>query len=403
MMYEVFNRRDDESINDYINRVCDIREDYGVTWNELAKIINNECDLSYSESKYRKAYNAKMLSDAMQKESVETLKSKEEDTSDEQKSAEELLRTIRLEKVKLSDERVQNNAILRRISREETLKEIAKETADVMCKELPLTSFCELPHTNYEKEAILMISDWHYGMVCDNYWNKYDTDIAKERIATLYAKVSEYCKDNEIRRLHLVNLGDLICGRIHLPLRINSRVDTVTQTMEISEILAEFIDKLSSEMNIEYYDCLDNHSRIEPNKESSLELESFARMIPWYLKSRLSSNWNVHINENKYDPAIISFDVLGHKILGVHGDNDRPQGVVDSLTMMTREPSDLILTAHFHHFSCDEKNETLVVSNSCLMGTDTYAKNLRLSSRPSQNLIICSKDNPMEILYRIPV
>ena len=68
---------------------------------------------------------------------------------------------------------------------------------------------------------------------------------------------------------------------------------------------------------------------------------------------------------------------------------------------MTHEHYDLVLTAHLHHFSADEQNETLVVSNGSLMGTDTYAANLRLSSKASQNLIIVTDDSVAEAIYRI--
>lgn len=55
-----------------------------------------------------------------------------------------------------------------------------------------------------------------------------------------------------------------------------------------------------------------------------------------------------------------------------------------------------------HHFQADEKNRTIALGNGTLMGTDTYAQKLRLSSTPSQNLIIASKDNVTECIYRIP-
>ena len=64
---------------------------------------------------------------------------------------------------------------------------------------------------------------------------------------------------------------------------------------------------------------------------------------------------------------------------------------------------DLILSAHLHHFSADEKNETILISNASLMGTDDYAQSLRLNSKPSQNLIILGEDNPLECIYNIPL
>ena len=89
--------------------------------------------------------------------------------------------------------------------------------------------------------------------------------------------------------------------------------------------------------------------------------------------------------------------------ISIDGDKDKPSTVIDNLTMMTHKHYDLVLTAHLHHFSCDEKNETVVVSNGSLMGTDAYAEKLRLSSKPSQNLIIVSEDNVVDEIHRIVV
>ena len=68
---------------------------------------------------------------------------------------------------------------------------------------------------------------------------------------------------------------------------------------------------------------------------------------------------------------------------------------------MTHKHYDLVVTAHLHHFSADERHETVVVSNGSLMGVDTYAKNLRLTSKSSQNLIIVTDYSPCACIYRI--
>lgn len=388
-----FEREENESVLDYIERVIQVKDDVGLTWEQLAHIINEACDMKYSESFYRKGGYINKFSVIGENE-VATI-------SDEESRIRELLQKVKREKVKLSDERIQNNAYIRQISREETLREIAREIAETIGsnKMLPEPNECVAIG---DKEAILQISDWHYGITCDSYWNKYDPDIAKVRLSKLLKKTTDICKRDGVTRIHVVNLSDLICGRIHLSLRLESRVDTVTQTEQVSEMLAEFLASLSnSGLIVEYYDCTDNHSRIEPNKSDSWDLEAFSRFIPWYLKVRLANYYNIHLNNNEYDPDIISFTSMGHRVLGVHGDKDKPNAVVDSLSMMTKERPDMILTAHMHHFSADEKNEVVVVSNGSMMGTDNYAKNLRLSSKPSQNLIIVSEENVMETLYRI--
>lgn len=386
---EVLARADSETTCDYIDRVCGCREEVGLTWEELAKVINAECGLSYDESHYRKNWKntvAKRAMAAEGKEDTENLK--------------DILARIKKERVKLSDERVQYNADFRKLSREETIKEIAHDFAVQMNGKKILSPYSPIMEGK-NNSAILQISDWHYGIVVNNYWNQYDPEIAEQRISKLRDEVIRRCLMNNVNELHVVNLSDLICGRIHLPLRLQSRFDVITQIMKVSEILAEFLHDLSRHFKVHYYDCIDNHSRLEPNKSENIDLESLARITTWYLKERLSDNIVVH--DNNFGLDIITFTVKGFKIAAVHGDKDKPSAVIDSLSLMTHDIYDLVLTAHLHHFIGDEKNETLMLSNGSLMGTDEYAKNCRLSAKPSQNLIIVTDDNVMDTLYRIVI
>lgn len=409
----ILRKASDESTNSYIDRVCNERINLKLTWKELSTIINQQTGLHYDESHYRKNWQRKQeqekqcnIDSDVKEVSDNNSEIDESNTeeSDEERKLKALLSTIKKERMKVSDQRIQGNAEFRRVSREETIKEIAHDYAVQMnSKKILLpTNQCPCSNNNSTK-AILQISDWHYGIVIDNFWNRYDTDIAKKRVSVLRDIVINRIKQNNVSDLYVVNLADLICGRIHLPLRLQSRVDVITQIMQVTEVLAELIASLSKYTNIHYYDCIDNHSRLEPNKADSLDLESLVRITPWYLKERLEQFGNIDFHENIYGPDIISFNIDGFQIAGVHGDRDKPQDVVDRISMMTHSHYDLILTAHLHHFSCDEKNETLVVSNGSLMGTDEYAKSLRLSNMPSQNMVIVTKNNVADTIYRIPV
>lgn len=56
MVDEKYQIRDGESIDDYMIRVSALGQQNRLTWQEIADIINEETDLSFSESKYRKNY-----------------------------------------------------------------------------------------------------------------------------------------------------------------------------------------------------------------------------------------------------------------------------------------------------------------------------------------------------------
>ena len=361
---------------------------FNLTFYDITDEMNERFNHSYSEGYWRRRYHS-LASDIL-----------EEVSADENKD--DALMALKLERYKLADERTQANAYYRRLSREQTIKEIAIEVADKISSKKILPQFDIAHRANDSKEAILCISDWHYGMDFTNYWNNYNPDIARERIVKLQDMVTKTIVDEGISRLHIVNLGDMIAGRIHLTIRLESRIDVITQTIEVSEILAEFVHALSQYTKIDYYDCADNHSRLEPNKKEALNLETLQRIIPWYLQTRLSNQNDITIHTNNRDGEdIINFNIFDYKIAGVHGDKDRPIDVVNNINLLTKEHFDMILTAHLHHFSADEKDDTLIISNGSLMGTDTYSKNLRLYSRPSQNLIIATPNNCFYSLERM--
>ena len=421
-----------ESELEYVQRMCSTKAANKLSWKGLTELLNNTLGYSFSESYYRKHFNSGDFvktpefetSSSATAESTYTYSAatdcsgecskcddlpvcleawKEELISAEDKIDEKMLK-MRKERTKLNDERAQNNRLINKLAREETIIEIAKDFAKTMTakKRLPAPVCLDwMRDESLQKEGILMLSDWHYGMVCDNPWNKFDPDICRKRVRKLLDKTIEIVTNNHIRKVTVLNLSDLIAGRIHAQIRIESRFDVITQTMEVAEILAEFLHELSMHCKVSYYDCLDNHSRLEPNKNDSMDLESLVRIIPWFLKERLAHVESVHIHENEFGPDIITCNILGHDIIGVHGDHDSPVTGIEKLTLMTHKHYDLFCTAHRHHFYMDEKNHCLIVGNSSLMGTDSYAEKLRLSSDPSQTFIVATTDNVCEAIYRI--
>lgn len=380
---------ENESFDDYCHRIStDIKLSAGLTWEEVAKIINLNCNLDYSESWYRKKEKNRALNNTAFGISLNS-------------SLEDQALFLAKQKVKVSDERVQLNSIIRRLSREETIKDIAKEAASIISKEKPLL-FTTNPTVNLSSDrvGILLLSDWHYGIEISNELNSYNPEIAKLRIDKLCLKIREYGYKNGINTLYIANLGDMIAGNIHLPLRLNSRIDVITQILQVSELLCEFICNLSYNFNIAYYSVLDNHSRIEPNKNDSLDLESLSRITDWYIKERLPQ---VMIDDNKLGKDICTTKILDHNIAFVHGHKDTQATLIKKLNTFTMQHFDLICSAHYHHFSADEECGTLMVANGSIMGTDDYAYSQRLHAKPSQTLIISAPDNVCECIYKINV
>ena len=392
---------DGRYLKDIIIKIISIKEnDPNITWDDVAELVKRECGFDKSESWYRKGVWHNILDEECDKETPI-----EEEKPEEELTIEEKILELKKQKYKLSEERIQTNAYIRRLSREDTILEIAKEAAKEIGKQKQLMDSRPIPifiDSKEPKVGILQLSDWHYGINIDSAFNSYDPFIAQRRIACLCDEVIDNIARENLSELHVFDLGDLICGRIHLTLRLQSRIDTITQTLEVSEILCEFLNRLSTTgIKVYFYSCLDNHSRVEPNKSDSLDLESLARIIPWYIKNRLGDV--IKVVDNKFGPDIITANILGHSVIAVHGHDDAPINNLDRLTMLTKQHWDILLTAHNHHFYADERNEIIILGNGTLMGTDQYAEKKRLSSKPSQNLIIATKDNVISNIKRILV
>lgn len=426
------DRNPNESDMEYVQRMCSTKDVNKFSWKSLAEFLNNALGYTYSSSYYRRHFHNGDFARVDVGETTTTataeyvytysdcsnackgdcgncddlpicLETWREELDKTEARIDEKTLAMRKERTKLNDERAHNNRLVKQLAREETIQEIAHDFARTMSakKRLPVPSVTQQFMNIKEEEGILLLSDWHYGMICDNPWNTFSPEICRDRVGSLLERVIHIVDERCLSKVTVMNLSDLIAGRIHTQIRIESRFDVITQIMEVSEILAEFLTDLSLHCKVSYYDCLDNHSRLEPNKNDSMDLESLVRIIPWYLKERLIGNDNVTIHENEFGADIITCQILGHDVIGVHGDHDSPVTGIDKLTLMTHRHYDLFCTAHRHHFYMDEKNHCMIVGNSSLMGTDSYAEKLRLSSDPSQTFIVATKDNVCDCIYKI--
>lgn len=388
-----------------------LKYDEKLTWKQVCDLIYEGHNVIYSVGEISKW--ATMLKDEINKPVNEDYKQMEmnldSEKDDEMTPTPMELKILELKKakVRLSDERIQNNANVRLLARIDSLKEIAEEAADKVASAKPFNVVNKNIVLKSKYVMTVCLSDWHYGIDVDNPFNKYNPDIAKERLNRFVNEVIAMANTYQPKEINIVNLGDLISGRIHSTIRLNNRIDAVTQTIEVAELLAEFINNVYSntEAVVNYYDAIDNHSRVEPNLKESLAAESLVRIIHWFIKQRFvgMDDLGLHINDNDLGPEFVTFKIHNFNVIGVHGHNDKMGSVVKNLTLMTRDQYDLVLTAHMHHPAMEEENKCVVVQNGSLMGVDDYSSNLRCSSFPSQNVIISTTDNPVYAIHTIRV
>jgi len=382
-----YKRKPGESLDEYKIRLCRNKDLYDLRWQDLSELWYEETSEKKSPDWFRKFY--RYFNEGYE------YALKENPVNEEYiKKIEEKKREFEKAKYQFQDQRREYNKLVREQARIDAVRNLLAEEVQKLNNIKPVQWYERTVYpNNFNREGLLLLSDTHYGLFTKNYWNEFNNDEFKRRVKRLITKTIEYGKQNQIKTLHLFLLGDLINGLIHQITRIINTEDAVSQTIHISEILAEVITELANEFEyIKVYNVRGNHDRVTPNKKDEIAKESFNDLIPWYLKARLSNVKNVEFVANKYDDEIIVADILGYKVFGVHGHRDKVSNVVQNLTLMTREFPDYVVMGHIHHHEENEIHKIEVIVNSSFSGVDEYAKELRITSKAAQKFIIFDKD-----------
>lgn len=371
------------------------------TWEELSPILNTELCISEEdwrgESAWRKRYR-------VMQQAWDDVFSKQRFNTKQLGEIEEQTKELFKAKKQFEDQRRECKKLWTEEARFDHLTGKLIESVNRICNEKPLEieDFYDGSEFN---DAILCLADWHYGLVTENIWNKYNTDICKARVSKLIHKVIRYLQRHNIHTLHILLLGDAAHGAIHNSVRVASEEDTCDQLMHVSEIIAEAINALSKYVHtVNVYATYGNHLRTVQNKNDSIHSDNMEKIIPWYLKQRLHDNSKVSIIESEYY-EFIYLNVLGYDIVAAHGDLEKFKSFgVTVNTLFTKKYGrtiDYTISADKHHIEEFESLgiESILVRSLC--GTDDYSNNNRLYSAPGQTLMIFSASEGRECTYNI--
>lgn len=256
-----------------------------------------------------------------------------------------------------------------------------------------------------DNEAVLVLSDWHYGMITNNVFNKYNTKICQERVKEIAVSAADRIIRNECRKLHIVVLGDLIHGAIHVSARVASEELVCDQLMQVSEILAQTIQHLSATVDETYiYITYGNHARTVANKQDNIHRDNIERIIPWWLEQRLSGVDNIHVVPES-ESEFLFINASGHDILAAHGDLDGVKASPRLLSTLFQKKYNknveyIVLGDKHHRESFEELGVTSTICGS-LCGADDYANDKRLFSTPSQLLLIVNQETGVDAEYHL--
>lgn len=378
-------KKNEESITGYSIRLYRNREAYGLTFKDIGKLLNEVSGEDFSEAKWRRPIESYLKIDGyIQEENPARL------TNDELFEIEEQKLELQKEKLKMRDQKRELNALIRRQARLEHLEDYLKEVTEVVD---PVRMGINLNENENGNEALIMLSDWHLGAKHNGRFNVFNSEVAHERITKVKQKTYDKVTKENITKLHVANLGDMVHGLIHVSAKIQSEEDVIQQVVTASEYLKDFVETfLDLGIDVIYYNVTGNHGRVTPNKNEVAGIEeNFEKLILTILDTAFSKYEN-YKSIGCHD-GLIETEIVGKKFILTHGNFDRNANAAMRLPQLLGYVPDYILSGHIHHDTSKDFGVTMCIVNPSLIGADDYATSGRFGGRPGQKLITFTKND----------
>lgn len=374
-------RLENESREQFIYRVYDNKIKNNMTNKQCAELINNELECNYQESYYRGIYSnyAKGYSDGFEK----ALSDREEDNLLEELEAkkEELIK----ERMKLQTTKLEYNKNLRKDSRFELFYENVRDAI----KRLEVPDFYSLPIQDSDMEYVLNFSDIHYASTFKSVNNEYSREICHERFNKMAEKTIKFACDNGISKIKVINNSDSIQGMLRISdIKLNE-IPVVEAVVEVSQLLAKFLNKLSKYMEVEYIHVpMANHSQNRPlgTKASEIPTEDMEKIIINYVADLCSNNERIFVHrEIKSDN--IQFKIHDFECIALHGHQIRNiKNSLKDLSQLHRKWYSFVFLGHYHNsmnYTANEQdtyNAEILVAPS-IVGSCQYSDKLMLGGK----------------------
>lgn len=379
-----FSRLQNETDEELIYRICSKKDMIG-SWQEVADILNELLGTEYTESKFRKQYQAfnKML---------QANKDKFVESDNYSKELDKKYEDIRKERIKLQTVNIERN----RIDRAESRQELYYEYIGKAIQALPLPEFyyndIEMNRYNDEVEYLLTLADIHYGATFVSVNNEYSPEIAEERLQYLTDCIIEFIQLHNVKKLHIATLGDCIQGILRIKdLQLNDS-SIVKATVQISRLIAQMLTSISRYCYVEYYHVpFANHTqlRVLGAKANELGEEDLEYVIGNYIKDLCSTNQRINVYLAKDNENFVKIPIHTFNIVAMHGHSIKTiESSIKDLSMLNREFIDYLILGHFH--SGKEIPSYESVCNDCeilispsFIGSDPYSDSLMKGAKSS--------------------
>jgi predicted phosphodiesterase len=285
--------------------------------------------------------------------------------------------------------RIKNKSFREHVRLENALVEYNKALIDLLKTESLKTTIKQ--HESKGKQAIIVqIADPHFNELVDLKNNKYDFEVASQRLQKFAHHIKEYASFYNVTEIFIAITGDLLNSDRRLDEKLAMSTNRAKATFLGVHLLKHFILDLNSIANVSVGCVSGNESRAyELGWVDIVASDNYDFTIFEMLRLLLPN-----INFITSGGLELVVEVNGHNVLLIHGHqlgNMQSDKIAKVMSKYARNGIilDFMICGHLH----ETKITDLFARSSSLVGANAYSENaLLLSSRAAQNIYIM-KDN----------
>jgi len=277
-----------------------------------------------------------------------------------------------------------------------------------------------------DEAIVALLGDWHWGQKTNESlmgeFMEYNTHIADRRLGEYFGEIANIVKTTGVDTLYLVMLGDEVEGSEirDTQTRVISN-GIVTQMLQFFSLLSSYIRDLAFQfqnLEIKIIGVAGNHTRLTKTKTDVIPTETMDYCGYAYMMALLAME--AQISFNLAESWHVYEKICGYGFYITHGDGIRSYRglpayglikaghsiqsclLVEDKAIARNNPDmqasdirfvDYMITGHFHSDNSLEDVDVEIITNGSPTGTSPYAaKDLRRAARPSQTILIVTKD-----------
>lgn len=382
-MTSEYKRQSGESEEEFIYRVCSAKDLIG-SWQDVADIINEQLGYEYTESKYRKQYQAFQRMFEANRERISP--------GGEYADLQELKRELQKERVKLQTEKSEYARWIREEARDDLIAEKIVEAI----RDLPPVKIPEF-YKIYPcgRSAILAFGDEHYGAefkingLHGEVINEYSPEIFEHRMWDLKFEIFDLIEKENISVLNVYSLGDFADGILRCEQLRKLRYGVIESTVRYANFIAEWLNELTERVIVKYQMTYGNHTelRLIGQPKGAFKDENTGLFVREIIATRLENNPNFIMVKNP--TGLIYDEVAGLKVLGIHGEVSNMENAINQFSNTYKTPIDILIGGHMHHYKAETVGRNREVINvPSIVGIDDYAMQINKTSNPGATLLL---------------